>query len=238
LGELLVPLVVLLLFVACVEEVVFRGLLQRAACQLDGRKGMVFIAALYASLQIGYLSVPHVALTFATGLLLAYMVHRSGSLLGATLTHYGVSVGLLLLAPFLVLSPLTEMMQQALAPLSTVQLPLISPGEDGWQLLTPPGGTTSAPATPTPTWTPTPTETSQPGLTGTAQRAVVANTDGEGVWLRSEPRLANSTQTLLEGTPLLVVGPDVTADGHTWKKVQAPDGTVGYVAAEFVAAAP
>lgn len=68
--------------------------------------------------------------------------------------------------------------------------------------------------------------------------AVIADTDGDGAYLRSSPGLGDNKLVLLsEGTALTVIGPfpPPSADGHQWIGVSA-NGQQGYVAAEYVAA--
>jgi hypothetical protein len=62
----------------------------------------------------------------------------------------------------------------------------------------------------------------------------VANTDGEGAYLRATPRLATPLRAWAEGTKLEVVGDDADGDGYRWKRVRDPNGQLGWIAAEFV----
>jgi hypothetical protein len=61
----------------------------------------------------------------------------------------------------------------------------------------------------------------------------VGNTDGEGVYLRNSPKLADRVRAYPDGTELTVVGDDVQGDGRQWHHVRAPDGLEGYVPAEY-----
>jgi hypothetical protein len=61
----------------------------------------------------------------------------------------------------------------------------------------------------------------------------VGNTDGEGVYLRNSPDLADRVRAYPDGTELTVVGDDVEGDGRQWHHVRAPDGLEGYVPAEY-----
>ena len=91
--------------------------------------------------------------------------------------------------------------------------------------------TTAAPrgqaATPTPTGT----------TSGTRVR--VANTDNQGLNLRSSPSTSATVQRVLpEGTVLEVIGQDRQAEGRTWRNVRVPNsGTTGWVAGEYVVSA-
>ena len=62
----------------------------------------------------------------------------------------------------------------------------------------------------------------------------VANTGGEGAYLRATPRLAAPLHAWAEGTTLEVVGDDADGDGYRWKRVRDPNGQPGWIAAEFV----
>jgi len=99
------PALMLIVGVGLSEELVFRGLLQRAAQDLLGHWGLIYVALLSASLQIGYLSWPYLAFIFAVSLLLSGVRWWSDSLLGVVLARASLSVSLLLIAPFLARAP-------------------------------------------------------------------------------------------------------------------------------------
>lgn len=73
------------------------------------------------------------------------------------------------------------------------------------------------------------------GSTGTARTFVVANTGGEGVYLRRTPSLADRDTAYADGTQLVAIGNDTTAEGQLWRHVRAPDGKTGYVPAQYTA---
>lgn len=91
--------VILVVFSAFAEELVFRGLLQGAALALFGRFGLVIVGVLYAGLYIGSLSVGYVAFIGVVGLALAIAVERTGVLWGAIGAHALLNIGLLLVWP-------------------------------------------------------------------------------------------------------------------------------------------
>ena len=62
---------------------------------------------------------------------------------------------------------------------------------------------------------------------------VVANTGGEGVFLRRTPRLGDRDTAYEDGTRLEQIGDDVTAEGILWRRVRAPDGKTGFVPAQY-----
>jgi hypothetical protein len=66
-----------------------------------------------------------------------------------------------------------------------------------------------------------------------ARTFVVANTGGDGVYLRRTPNLDDRDTAYVDDTPLVQIGPDVQAGGLTWRHVRAPDGKTGYVPAQY-----
>jgi hypothetical protein len=87
----------------------------------------------------------------------------------------------------------------------------------------------AASAAPSPS--PRPTATAEPAAATTVW---VANTDGQGVYLRKTPVMADRLRAYPDRTPLTVVGPDVDGDGQHWKQVRTPDGLEGYVPSIYV----
>src|SRR5438045_1599496 len=64
---------------------------------------------------------------------------------------------------------------------------------------------------------------------------VVANTGGEGVFLRRTPRLEDRLIAWPDGTPLQDLGEEATGEVLTWRKVRDPGGNVGYVPTKWLA---
>lgn len=94
----IVPALILMVSVGFVNELVFRGVLQRVADTL-GSWGWVYIAVLYAILQIGHESVLHCALAFEMALFYGWVVKKWGSILGVVISHGLMSVYLYLIFP-------------------------------------------------------------------------------------------------------------------------------------------
>jgi hypothetical protein len=93
-------LYLLLIFLAgFTEEVIFRGLIQAAAWPVMGHRALLYSAAVFAVLHIGYLSVPVVLFAFFVGLLFGQIVRWSGSILGAALLHGVMDVMMLIVLP-------------------------------------------------------------------------------------------------------------------------------------------
>ena len=99
--EIWLPAVILLLCTGFVEELVFRGVLQRSAVESFGGWGIVYVSLLFAVLHMGFLSVADVAFVFFVAMFFGWVVNRTGSLLGVTLSHGITNIVLFLVAPFL-----------------------------------------------------------------------------------------------------------------------------------------
>jgi membrane protease YdiL (CAAX protease family) len=90
-----------------VDELVFRGVLQRAATTLFGStfaiiyNGLLYAPVLPAGLVAGG-GLLGVAITFGIGLLLAFITARTGSILSAAVAHASLALGLFVIAPYLV----------------------------------------------------------------------------------------------------------------------------------------
>ena len=77
-----------------------------------------------------------------------------------------------------------------------------------------------------------------PALSPTGEVVYVGNTGGIGVYVRTTTRPEDRVKVYADNTSLAIVGPDVVADGVTWRHVRAPDGVVGYVPVDYTVAAP
>ena len=68
---------------------------------------------------------------------------------------------------------------------------------------------------------------------------LVGNTDGDGVYLRKTPSMADRINpAYADGTEMVAIGADVTAEGELWHNVRTPDGKTGYVPAKYTVDAP
>jgi membrane protease YdiL (CAAX protease family) len=83
------------------EELIFRGVMQRTASDTLGRWGLVYVAALFAVLHVGYRSALDVAFVFAVALFFGWIAIRSRSIVGISLAHGLTNIVLFLVAPFL-----------------------------------------------------------------------------------------------------------------------------------------
>ncbi len=65
----------------------------------------------------------------------------------------------------------------------------------------------------------------------------ITNTGGEGVLLRVKPGKTSSAIGMVrEGQEFRIIGPDVEADGKTWRNVSDDKGLTGWVFAEYLSA--
>lgn len=96
------PALILFVCTGLLEELIFRGLLQRAAGDTLGRWAVPFVAMLFAVLHIGYRSFLDVAFVFIVGLGFGLVVERTRSLLGVTLAHGLTNVMLFLVMPYFI----------------------------------------------------------------------------------------------------------------------------------------
>jgi hypothetical protein len=84
-----------------------------------------------------------------------------------------------------------------------------------------------------------PTVTAAPPTPAQPRFFVVANTAGQGLFLRPQPSTeGNPIATLPDGTRVEQVGDDVPGGDRVWRRVRAPDGQEGYVAVDFLTPAP
>lgn len=78
------------------------------------------------------------------------------------------------------------------------------------------------PASPTP----------QPG----PRSMVIANTGGLGVFIRRTRDMADKIKAWPDGTIVYVIGDEVEGDGKKWLQAEDPDGNVGWIPVEYLAA--
>jgi membrane protease YdiL (CAAX protease family) len=99
--QVVYPALILLIFTGFMEELIFRGLMQRASLQSLGRIGFIYTAAVFAVLHIGYKSILDVIFVFAVGFLFAHIVQKTNAIWGVTLSHAITNISLFLVFPFL-----------------------------------------------------------------------------------------------------------------------------------------
>ena len=97
------PLLAAFLLLVCtgfIEEFIFRGVLQRSAVEAFGGWGIVYVSLLFATLHMGFLSWIDVLFVFVVALFFGWVVKKTGSLLGVTLSHGITNIMLYLVASF------------------------------------------------------------------------------------------------------------------------------------------
>jgi hypothetical protein len=102
------------------------------------------------------------------------------------------------------------------------------------------GGLTASPvAVQAPTAVRAPAATATPSTASAARSGdwlVVANTDGEGVFLRRTPSMEDRLEVYDEGTRVQAVGPEVESEGRRWRLVKVEDGAVGWIPSQYLVA--
>jgi len=106
--SVILPALILIIFTGFTEELVFRGLLQKVSGGVLGVwGGIIYVSVLFAILHVGYVqgvwhrTVWDVPFVFVIALFFAWIVKRTGSLVGVTLSHSLTNIGLFLIIPFL-----------------------------------------------------------------------------------------------------------------------------------------
>ncbi|MGI8554487.1 MAG: CPBP family intramembrane glutamic endopeptidase [Dehalococcoidia bacterium] len=98
------PALMLLIGTGFTEELLFRGVMQSASRGITGRLTILYVSLMFAVLHIGYRSVKDVIFVFLVGLFFSWVVLKTGSILGTTLSHGIANISLYLIVPFLGLS--------------------------------------------------------------------------------------------------------------------------------------
>jgi len=99
------PALVLLLSTGFVEEFIFRGVMQKAAVEVFGGWGIVYVSLLFAVLHIGWIQAANplswvdIVFVFVIALFFGWIVKKTGSLFGVTLSHGLTNIVLFIVAP-------------------------------------------------------------------------------------------------------------------------------------------
>jgi membrane protease YdiL (CAAX protease family) len=103
--QIAIPALILLVSTGFIEELIFRGIMQRAAEECLGRQlAWIYVAAIFAMMHMGHSSWLDILFVFGASIFFSWAVSRTGSLLGVTLAH-----GLTNILLFLILPTLAEM---------------------------------------------------------------------------------------------------------------------------------
>jgi hypothetical protein len=76
--------------------------IQRTATGALGKAGVLYVALVFALLHLGYKSLADLLFVFGVGLIFGYVVLKTRSILGVTLSHSLTNVTLFLLAPLVI----------------------------------------------------------------------------------------------------------------------------------------
>jgi membrane protease YdiL (CAAX protease family)/LysM repeat protein len=99
--RLLIAATILLVSTGYLEELVFRGIMQRMSVERLGPVfGVIYVALIFAVLHIGYQSLLDVIFVLVIGLLFGWFAAWSGGLLGVTLSHSLTNIVLFLVIPY------------------------------------------------------------------------------------------------------------------------------------------
>jgi len=103
-GDKLLLAALLLLFAGFAEELIFRGIIRKAADDFLGKElSVVYVSLAFASMYISYLSFVYLFFVFGTAVLFTLIAHRTESLLGVALAHGLTAVTFLIIAPQLLI---------------------------------------------------------------------------------------------------------------------------------------
>ena len=173
-GAFWLPALILLIGTGFNEELVFRGVMQSASSDALGKWAILYVTVVFAVLHLGYKSVVDVAFVFAVGLLFGWVVAKTRSLFGVSLSHGITNIALYLVVPFLGIAGTTapsigvhnvqispyEFSQEVQRMQALASPPQIEPILSHTATPIPPLSPTPSPtATPQPTEEPSPTET-------------------------------------------------------------------------------
>jgi membrane protease YdiL (CAAX protease family) len=82
------------------QEIIFRGVMQRASVIVLGKgAGILYVAVLYSILHMGTMSMQIMLIALVTGLLYGAIVERTGSILGVSATQGIASIVALVYLP-------------------------------------------------------------------------------------------------------------------------------------------
>ncbi len=84
-----------------VEELIFRGVLQHSAVEALGWRGIIYVSLLFAVIHLIHQSLIDIAFVFVIAIFFGWVVKKTGSLFGVTLSHGIANIVLFLVAPLI-----------------------------------------------------------------------------------------------------------------------------------------
>lgn len=101
LAQVWFPVVVIFISTGLMEELVFRGIMQKTSQELLGAIAIPLVALIFAILHIGYQSWSDFFFVFGVSLFYGWAVQRTGSILGVTISHGLINSMLFIVLPTL-----------------------------------------------------------------------------------------------------------------------------------------
>jgi len=102
LQDVWLPALILMVCTGFAEELIFRGIMQRAATETLGLWwGVLYVAAVFAVLHMGYQSLLDILFVFGVAVFFGWVKERTGSIWGVSLAHGVTNAFLFLVMPFL-----------------------------------------------------------------------------------------------------------------------------------------
>jgi len=101
LRQFVAPALVLMLATGFLEEFIFRGILQHAATRALKSLPILYVSLIFAILHIGYRSATDLLFVFLIALLYGWVVRRTGSIIGVSVSHGVTNITLFLVVPFI-----------------------------------------------------------------------------------------------------------------------------------------
>jgi hypothetical protein len=98
--NLIIAILILFIATGLMEELIFRGALQKKSINILGSwRGMLFVTLIFATLHIGNLSFLDVLLVFCIGGLYAIVVKTTKTIIGVSISHTVVNIFLFIICP-------------------------------------------------------------------------------------------------------------------------------------------
>ncbi|MBI2912964.1 MAG: CPBP family intramembrane metalloprotease [Chloroflexi bacterium] len=97
----ILPALILLIATGFLEEFLFRGILQTVATPVLSGFAVLYVSLVFAILHIGYRSATDVAFVLAIALIYGWVVRRTGSIMGVSMSHGITNIMLFLVVPFI-----------------------------------------------------------------------------------------------------------------------------------------
>jgi membrane protease YdiL (CAAX protease family) len=100
LASFILPALILLVATGFLEEFLFRGILQTTVSPVLGGFAVLYVSIVFAILHIGYRSATDVAFVLVIALIYGWVVRRTGSIMGVSISHGITNIMLFLVVPF------------------------------------------------------------------------------------------------------------------------------------------